>query len=127
MKPFNLEEAKAGKPVCTRDGRPVRILCFDKKSNDDDCIVCAVLESDNTETIYSMFSHGKWFKDSPDENSNDLMMAPKKHERYINVYRSSVSGGRTPGAFMFNTKKQAINAGKASPTYITTTKIEWEE
>lgn len=29
MKPFNLEEAKAGKPVCTRDGRKVNILRFD--------------------------------------------------------------------------------------------------
>lgn len=32
MKPFNLEEAKQGKPVCTRDGCKARILCFDKIS-----------------------------------------------------------------------------------------------
>lgn len=32
MKPFNLEEAKAGKPVCTRDGYDARILCFDAKN-----------------------------------------------------------------------------------------------
>ena len=25
LKPFNLEAAKAGKPVCTRDGRKVRV------------------------------------------------------------------------------------------------------
>lgn len=31
MKPFNLEQAKQGKPVVTRDGRPVRILAFDRK------------------------------------------------------------------------------------------------
>lgn len=29
MKPFNLERAKAGDPVCTADGRPVEILKFD--------------------------------------------------------------------------------------------------
>lgn len=29
MKPFNLEEAKAGKPVCTRGGRRVEILSFE--------------------------------------------------------------------------------------------------
>ena len=29
MKPFNLEEAKAGKPVYTRDGRRVEILSFE--------------------------------------------------------------------------------------------------
>lgn len=29
MKPFDLEEAKAGKPVCTRDGRKVEIISFE--------------------------------------------------------------------------------------------------
>ena len=31
MREFSMEEAKAGKAVCTRDGRRVRILCFDLK------------------------------------------------------------------------------------------------
>lgn len=31
MKPFNLEEVKAGKSVCNRDGNDVRIICFDKR------------------------------------------------------------------------------------------------
>ena len=34
MRKFNLEEAKAGKAVVTRTGRPVRILCFDAKGSD---------------------------------------------------------------------------------------------
>ena len=32
LKPFDLQAAKSGKPVCTRDGRKVRIICFDSKS-----------------------------------------------------------------------------------------------
>lgn len=32
FKPFDLEQAKAGKPVCTRDGRKARIICFDLKN-----------------------------------------------------------------------------------------------
>lgn len=31
LRPFDLEAAKAGKPVYTRDGRKVRIICFDAK------------------------------------------------------------------------------------------------
>lgn len=31
LKEFNIKAAKAGKPVCTRDGRKVRILCYDLK------------------------------------------------------------------------------------------------
>ena len=30
MKPFDLEAAKAGAPVCTRDGMEARIICFDR-------------------------------------------------------------------------------------------------
>lgn len=29
MKPFNLEKAQNGEPVCRKDGRPVKILDFD--------------------------------------------------------------------------------------------------
>lgn len=28
---FSFELAKAGKPVCTRDGRKARIICFDAR------------------------------------------------------------------------------------------------
>lgn len=31
MKPFNLEEARAGKPICTRNGDKARIICTDIK------------------------------------------------------------------------------------------------
>ena len=30
LKEFDLEAAKLGKPVCTRDGRKARIICFDR-------------------------------------------------------------------------------------------------
>ena len=33
MKPFNLEEAKAGKSICTRNGKKARIICFDRIDN----------------------------------------------------------------------------------------------
>ncbi len=33
MKPFNLEEAKVGKPVCTRDGKRVEIISFENPNS----------------------------------------------------------------------------------------------
>lgn len=39
LKPFDLETAKAGKPVCTRDGRKARIICFDMNSFNNHIIV----------------------------------------------------------------------------------------
>lgn len=56
LKPFDLEAAKAGKPVCTRDGRKARIICFDLK-NDEYPIVAAV-ENDSSETLF--FLHNEW-------------------------------------------------------------------
>lgn len=32
MKNFDLEKAKAGYPVRTRDGHETRIICFDRKT-----------------------------------------------------------------------------------------------
>ncbi len=45
MKEFDLEKAKAGHPVCTRDGRETRILCFDRKGGSP--IVVLVKDADN--------------------------------------------------------------------------------
>ena len=42
FKPFDLEQAKAGKPVCTRDGRKARIICFDTKTLGDYPIIALV-------------------------------------------------------------------------------------
>lgn len=33
LTPFDIDKAKAGEPVITREGRPVKILCFDRKHN----------------------------------------------------------------------------------------------
>ena len=33
MKPFDLEKAKAGEPIITRNGLPARIICFDRKAS----------------------------------------------------------------------------------------------
>ena len=50
MKEFNLEEAKAGKPVCMMDGSKVRILCFDAKC---DFPIIALIEVNRMDgTIY---------------------------------------------------------------------------
>lgn len=48
LKPFDLEAAKAGKPVCTRDGRKARIICFDAKCNKP---IVALIYDCNKETV----------------------------------------------------------------------------
>lgn len=78
MKPFNLEEAKAGKPVCTRNGRKVRIICFDR---DWEKHIVALVSNPLGESVHSYLSNGK--VDSDKQNNEDLMMLPEKKEGWV--------------------------------------------
>lgn len=44
MKNFDLEAAKKGEKVCTRDGWPARILCFDSNMASDEYATPIVAE-----------------------------------------------------------------------------------
>lgn len=72
MKPFNLEEAKVGKPVCTRDGRRVEILSFDNPNNGYP--ILARVFSDNTDYNDFMFTQEGYFFNDNREFGADLMM-----------------------------------------------------
>ena len=122
LKSFNLEEAKAGKPVCTRDGRKARIICFDAKG---DKPIIALVEMGTAETPNNYPIDGKAV--SAQEASCDLMMLPEKKEGWVNVYREeSNNNERLIEQTIYKTRKDAFE--HACPQgYITTTKINWEE
>ena len=84
MKPFNLEEAKAGKPVCTRDGRDVRIICFDKR--DAQYPIVALLSEIGIEAVALYHQNGK-----TGNSDKDLFMKPEKKTGWINIYKSDNS------------------------------------
>lgn len=128
MKEFNLEEAKAGKPVCTRDGKPARIVCWDRK--DKLYPIVALVDEGNWEQSYAYTEEGK-FSIATSRYGYDLMMATEKHEGWINLYRSkgnkSYPYQADPGGAIYTTEENARFYGKSSKDYITTIKIEWEE
>ena len=122
LKEFDLEAAKAGKSVCTRDGRKARIICFDAKG---DRPIIALVEMGTAETPNNYPIDGKAV--SAKETSCDLMMLPEKKEGWVNVYREETNNNeRLIEQTIYKTRKEAFN--KACPQgYITTTKINWEE
>lgn len=71
MKPFDLRAAKAGAPVCTRDGEEVRIICFDRI-----CTIFPIIglrrNVDNEEYVVTFTTDGRKFFTSKD--GGDLMM-----------------------------------------------------
>ena len=88
MKEFNLELAKKGHPVCTRTGHPARIICWDLK--DKDYPIVALIDAYGEEQPSKFTSEGK-YNVKIEETDYDLMLAPIKHEGYINVLRTEKS------------------------------------
>lgn len=75
MQKFDPHAAMCGAKVCTRDGRPARILCFDLKDRLNPVVV-AVLREDLTECILCYSIHGLLNRfDFGIDNPDDLMMA----------------------------------------------------
>ena len=120
LKPFDIQKAREGKPVCTRDGRKARIICFDRKFYHDDGynypIVAMVNDNDNdNELVHAYTQDGLLIGNK--ESELDLMMLPEKKEGWVNVYKERI----------YSTKEEAIEATYDGVTYVDTVKVCWEE
>lgn len=112
LKEFNLEEAKAGKPVCTRDGRKARIICFDL--NNKNFPIVAIINCDTEENAYQYDIDGVC--DEHDNNLN-LMMLPEKKEGWIIIHKEAIYDKETAEKIARETTANVIRIQK----------IEWEE
>ena len=130
LKEFNLEAAKAGKPVCTRDGRKARIISFDRHG--EDCpIIALVVDSKNAECeeVIDYTLDGICNENIINHNKYDLMMFPQKKEGWVNVYKSHERGNTISFivASIYPTKEEAKKSYVVEFDYVDTVKIEWEE
>lgn len=122
LKEFDLEAAKAGKPVCTRDGRKARIICFDANIMPGNKNILALIRKDTgSEYVEYYTSNGK-FSDSKDD-INDLMMLPEKKSVWVNIDKGD--SGKITISSPYSTKEEAIH--NDNETTIDTIKIYWEE
>ena len=114
MKQFNLEEylKNPSRKVVTRDGRKVKIHCtnYTRAQN-----IIAQIEGND----YSASFHKDGIFINGEEFDCDLFFAPEKHEGWVNIYPDLSIGG------IYTSEEEARNA--ASPSCISTIKIEWEE
>lgn len=112
LKEFNLEAAKAGKPVCTRDGRKARIICFDL--NNKNFPIVAIINCDTEENAYQYDIDG--ICDEHDNNLN-LMMSSEKKEGWIIIHKEAIYDKETAEKIARETTANVIRIQK----------IEWEE
>lgn len=118
MKPFDIELAKQGKPVCLRNGRKARIICFDVK-NSAYPIIALVEDGEYEVTMYFNEREGTCAHPS----GYDLMMVSENKTGWINIYpfqcKEKVA---MTGSYAYKTQKEAKEA--ASSDCIATIPIE---
>ena len=126
MKPFNLEQAKAGAPVCTRNGQPARIVCYDLKGYKNYPILALVESPVGVEATVSYAINGHHSLDS--DTGVDLMMASVKREGWVNLYTCYSGATVTDQWALYPSEKEARSQIiEGSGVYVATVKIEWEE
>lgn len=125
MKPFDLEKAKAGAPVCTREGFRARIVCFDADHNRFPII--ALIKDSNSSNEYpvSLTKKGR-FSDGEADSGKDLFMVGEKKEGWINIYEALKE--RCIGA-VYKSKEEAMRmkVNEKDVTCKATVRVEWEE
>lgn len=120
MKPFDFEAAKAGKPVCTRDGRKARIICFDRKllfKGISYPIIALVEDTAKEETVYGYNEKGKVMIEDDATYKDDLMMLLQKKEGWIIIHKEAIYDKETAEKIARETTANVIRIQK----------IEWEE
>ena len=115
LKPFDIQKAREGKPVCTRDGRKVRVLCYDFKQNEEYPILVAVEDKDGKERamLYSNGGISEIYK----SRNYELAMLLEKKEGWAKV-RKDIN--------LYDTKEEADRKMIGNDEYVTA-KVCWEE
>lgn len=125
MKRFSLEEylKNPTRPIVTRDGRSVRVICTDRNWIDATHIIALVTIENGVELTRSYSTEGRSVF-GQDNSPDDLFFAPIKKEGWVNMYKTR--SGATQIGQIYSLKEEAEMCRKDA-NYISTAKIEWEE
>lgn len=94
MKPFNLEAAKAGALLVTREGESVKFIAHVPEANEGE----RVIVFSEAKAIRVYHESGNYYRNGTD--GYDLFMAPQKKTVWVNIYANGY-------ASYWNTEKQA--------------------
>ena len=111
MKPFDLEKAKAGAKVVTRDGTRARMVCFDLKGRQPIGVAVEHRNEDGTviEVLRSCGKDGRYYTGTAQDGDTrlDLFMAPEK--RYVAVWLKN-NGDAAVHPTTFKSKEHCLDA-----------------
>lgn len=122
MEKFDLEKAKAGAKVCTRNGKKARIICVDR--DDDTSHIVALVQNKGYESIVCYDNQGMFLP--YEERGEDLMMVREKHYGWVVLYRDRDTG-RLCTDMCRSRQVASLRAHYHGDTTLAVRKIEWEE
>ncbi len=103
MKPFDLEAAKRGEPIVTRDGRSVVFVAHDPSFTETHRVIVRV-EGTGSPRCYA--ESGEYYKNYSDDL--DLFMVPRKRTAYVNVYGVRHASRAAQHSCAFDSEADAI-------------------
>ena len=123
MEQFSLEKylSNPSRKLVTGDGRKVRIICTDMKSTTYP-VVALIENGSGYEQLTTFSKNGEYAVN--ESSRSDLFFAPEKHEGWVSIHRSCISGYYTVGIFDSEEKAKEAEETRGS---IATVKVEWEE
>lgn len=125
--PFDIEKAINGRDVCTRDGRNVRILCFDAKG--DRPIVALIDQKDISDDYpYKYYTNGSFYDDDTISDM-DLMIVQSVKTGWVNLYKNNSDNDNCiyNTSNVYSSIEEARNHIINQDNYIDTVKISWKE
>lgn len=125
MKPFDLEAAKRGEPVCTKKGYAVQIVYIsdDEKVYTGHKILGYVTSPDGSKGLNYWYLNGK----NVHYTDSDLFMAPKKVKVYLFVFSNKIemfSISCTSLESLEKTRAMYTRAGGGKVSEIQTVEVE---
>lgn len=119
MKPFDLDAAKNGAPIQTRDGRPAKLVAHVPEANPEYRVLALVGGRVLTYTTAGTFHEGTV------ASEKDLFMTPAKRGGWLNIYPDPEETGVRSG-FIYDSRERADRAAHGSRREACIF-IEWEE
>jgi len=126
MKTFNLDLAKSGVAIITRDGRPVKFIAHVPDVMPSARVIVAIDDSQSSIKILRTYSESGRFIGN--ETSNlDLFHPSVKRSGWTNLVKTSQDMPTRRLNRIFKDKESAERVGKMYTDYLTTIEIHWEE
>nr|DAW31512.1 MAG TPA: hypothetical protein [Caudoviricetes sp.] len=130
MEKFSLEDylKNPTRPVVTRDGKYVRIICTDRCSTTYP-ILALLFEEEDREAVYQYTPQGKYYPNTKTSSSYDLFFAPEPKTKKVGWMNVCKYGDNQHfslvGGVIHPTREQALTE---RPDYVVDTiQIKWEE